>query len=192
MSDPVKRPGEAGNLVEMTTHPPERGRARGSVVLPSGCCCCCCCCLHSLGSLVGAIVGSVQTVRTPPRPADPDFPFPYRRDEFELEGPVLPAGILYWLLVCFGLGVGAVWYLLAGGSRSPNDLFTGLLVALFCLPAVQLGASVVAAIAVLLFYSDRAAAAARIGKITLGSLAGTMIGIAVMGGGCVMLRVLGR
>jgi hypothetical protein len=192
MKRPATRTGPAPDAVEMTAHPPERRRHGGAVVLPCGCCCCCCCCLHSLGSLIGGIVGSVQSVKAPPRPVDPDFPFPFRRDEFDVEGPVLPAGILYWLLVCFGLGVTAVWFYLSEGTNRPENVFVGLLVALFFLPAVQLGASLVAAVAVLLFYTDRAAAGIRIGKITLWSLVGTLIGIAIMGGCCGVFALVGK
>ncbi len=175
--------------IHVEAHPPERRRQGGPVILPCGCCCCCCCCLHSLGSLVGGIVGTVQPVKTGPRPVDPDFPFPFRRDEFELEGPVLPVGILYWLLVCFGLGVCAVWYVLAEGVNRPESLYAVLFIWILGLPAVQLGASLVAAIAVAFFYSDKAAAAARIGKITIWSVVGTLIGIAAMGGCCGMFSL---
>jgi hypothetical protein len=175
------------SVFKWTAHPPERRRQGAPVVLPCGCCCCCCCCLHTLGSLIGGITGSTRPIAPRARPVDPDFPFPYRRDEFELEGEALPAGALYWLLVCVGLGVGSLWYFLAEGARRPEDLFYGFLISLiFALPLVQLGASVVAAVIVFLFYADRATAAIRIGKITLWSFVGTLIGVAIMGGFCGM------
>jgi hypothetical protein len=123
---------------------------------------------------------------------DPDFPFPFRRDEFELEGPVLPAGVLYWLLVCFGLGLCGVYYVAVESTHRPDGLIEGLLVGLFCLPAVQLGASLVAGLAVLLFYTDKAAAGTRIGKITLWSLVGTLIGVAAMGGCCGIFTIVSK
>jgi hypothetical protein len=186
------QPRPAPEAIEVTAHPPERGRGGRPVVLPSGCCCCCCCCLHSLGSLVGGIVGSVQQIQAPPRPVDPDFPFPYRRDEFEVGGPVLPVGILYWLLVCFGLGATGVYYFLFEGRQRPDSLFMGVLVGLFFLPAVQLGASVVAGLAVLCFYSDKATAGIRLGKITLWSVVGTIIGVVAMGGCCGLFTIVGK
>jgi hypothetical protein len=191
MSHPASRPDCCQGAIHIEAHPPERRWQGGPVILPCGCCCCCCCCLHSLGSLVGGIVGSVQPIKTGPRPVDPDFPFPFRRDEFELEGPVLPVGILYWLLVCFGLGLCAVyWFVFEKPSSRPDNLFMGLLVGLFFLPAVQLGASIVAGLAVLLFYTDKATAGARVGKITLWSFVGTLIGVAAMGGCCGIFSVL--
>jgi hypothetical protein len=176
--------------IEVTAHPPERRRPAGSVVLPCGCCCCCCCCLHSLGGLIGGIAGTVKPVAPQPRPVDPDFPFPFRRDEFDAEGQLLSAGMLYWLLVCFGTGLVSVWAFVSEGARRPDDLFMGLLVALMFLPLVQLGASAVAAAAVALFYADRATALIRIGKITLWSFVGTLIGIGIMGAFCGVLVLM--
>jgi hypothetical protein len=189
MTTPAKTPRSA---LQWTAHPPERRRQGSPVILPCGCCSCCCCCLHTLGSLIGGIVGSTQPIRARARPVDPDFPFPFRRDEFDVEAETLPAGALYWLLVCLGLGVGSLWYFLSEGARRPEDLFYGFLVSLiFALPVVQLGASVVAALIVAVFYADRATSMIRVGKITLWSLVGTGIGIAIMGGFCGLLA-LGR
>ena len=81
----------------------------------------------SLGLTIGGVVGCTQKLAAPPRPVDPDFPFPFRRDEFDVEGPVLPAGALYWLLVCFGL---ATVLIFAGmpwpGRPGGRPLFRGL------------------------------------------------------------------
>jgi hypothetical protein len=172
--------------VTVTAHPPERARQGGSVVLPCGCCCCCCC-LHTIGGLVGGLVGSLRPVeKRPRRVEDPDFPFPYRRDEFEEEG-TFPAGILYWLLVSFLMGVVAVFYYVSEGATRPEELFTGLLVALMVLPGLQLGASALAAIGVGFFYADKRPAFERVGKITLWSFVGTLAGIGLMGGCCGVL-----
>jgi hypothetical protein len=114
---------------------------------------------------------------------DPDFPFPFRRDEFEAEGQVVSAGALYWLLVCFGAGLVTIWPAVVE-RRHPDNLFAGLFITVMVLPAVQLAASAVAIGIVFLFYADRATAAIRIGKITLWSFVGTIIGIAIMGGFC--------
>lgn len=191
MSSPAKCSCDSpGPTVAVTAHPPERARGGGSVVLPCGCCCCCCC-LHTIGGLVGGIVGSVQAVaKAPRRVQDPDFPFPYRLDEFEEEG-TFPAGILYWLLVSLLMAAVAVRYFLAEGSRDPNDLLIGLLIGLMVLPGLQLGASVLAFAAVGLFYADKRPAFARVGKITLWSFVGTLAGIALMAG-CFGVFTLGR
>jgi hypothetical protein len=177
--------------VTVTAHPPERARRGGSVVLPCGCCCCCCCCLHTIGGLVGGVVGSVQNVeKAPRRVLDPDFPFPYRRDEFEEEG-TFPAGLLYWLLVLLLMAATAVYFFLQQGARDPNDLLLGLLVALMILPGLQLGASALSAAAVGFFYADKRPAFARVGKITLWSFVGTLAGLALMAG-CFGILTLGR
>jgi hypothetical protein len=138
---------------------------------------------------VGGIVGSLQAVeKAPRRVEDPDFPFPYRRDEFETEG-TFPAGILYWLLVSFLMGVVAVVWYVNQGATQPEDLFYGLLVALMVLPGLQLGASVLAAVGVACFYTDKRPAFVRVGKITLWSFVGTMAGLFLMGGCCGVLSL---
>jgi hypothetical protein len=87
-------------------------------------------------------------------------------------------------LVCFGTGLVSVWYFLDAGARRQEDLFMGLLVALFCMPLIQLGSSVIGIGIVGLFFVDRASALRRIGIITLWSFGGALIGIALMGGFC--------
>jgi hypothetical protein len=119
---------------------------------------------------------------------DPDFPFPYRRDEFEEEGTI-PAGILYWLLVSFLMAVVAVVYYVKEGATRPEDLLIGLLVALMVLPGLQLGASALAAVGVAFFYGDKRPALVRVGKITLWSFVGTLAGMALMGGCCGILSL---
>src|SRR5262245_14305707 len=103
--------------LDITRHPPEHGPGGTPEVLPAGCCCCCCCCLHTLGGLIGAVTGSVSLIEPPPKRMDPDSPFPFRRDEFEDEGPVLPATALYWLLVLFLVGVTCVWTFISEGTN---------------------------------------------------------------------------
>jgi hypothetical protein len=184
--------------VRVTAHPPERARRGAPVILPCGCCCCCCCCLHTIGGLVGGVVGSVTGIEPRPKPADPDFPFPYRRDELDEEGPTFPAALLYWLLVSFLIGVTCVWYYLsASGSRrgplngDPSDLLVGLFIAVLILPGLQVGASVLATLGVALFYGEKARPLLRVGKITLWSFVGTIAGLLLMGG-CLGVLSLGR
>jgi hypothetical protein len=177
--------------VVLTVHPPERPRPAATVTLPCGCCCCCCCCLHTIGGLIGGIAGSVTPMQYEPRPVDPDFPFPFRRDEVE-EDTLLPAGVLYWLMLSVLIVITALWYWLNEGTRRIDDLYVGVLVALFFLPGLQLGASFLAAIVAGLVYTDRVNALKRIGRITGWSLAGTAVGIAVMGGLCGMFSLIGR
>jgi hypothetical protein len=161
------------------------------VVLPCGCCCCCCCCLHTIGGLVGGISGSLTRIDRPRRPLDPDFPFPFRRDEMEDEA-TFPSGAMYWLLVSFLCAVTAVVFYVGEGARDPTALLWGLGVAIMILPALQLGASVIAVIGVALFYTERTVAFIRIGKITLWSFVGTMAGLFLMGGCCGVLSLANR
>jgi hypothetical protein len=181
-----------GPLVTITRHPPEHGNAATPEVLPAGCCCCCCCCLHTLGGLIGAITGSVMHVAPTPVRMDPDAPFPFRRDEFEDEGPVLPVTALYWLLVLFLMSVTAVWYYIQQGATNPEALFLGLLIAFMILPALQLGASLLSLLAVALFYPTQSVPLRRVGKITLWSFVGTLIGVALMGGCCGIITLSSR
>jgi hypothetical protein len=177
-------------------HPPERGRS-GDVVLPAvGCCCCCCCCLHTIGGLAGGLAGTFQGLPARPRKMlDPDSPFPFRRDEFEDEGPLLPAGVLYWLMVSLLVVVTIVWPFFFGGSSflgrgAPgrvDALWAGLFTAVMILPALQLGASILTLIAVALFYPERYLPLHRLGRITLWSFVGTMAGLGLMGGCCGVL-----
>jgi hypothetical protein len=118
------------------------------------------------------------------RPVDPDFPFPYRRDELDEEGPVVPAGLLYWMLVSLLMVLTAVWFYLDRGARNPQDLLIGLLVGVFILPGLQLGSSLLTTIAVAVAYRDKANAFRRVGHITLWSLVGTFAGLVLMGGCC--------
>jgi hypothetical protein len=138
------------------------------------------------------LVGTAREVRPRPRPVDPDFPFPFRRDELDEEGPLIPAGLLYWMLLSFLMAVLAVSYYVREGAKDPQDLVWGLLIAFMVLPAVQLGASALAVMAIAVFCADRETPLRRVGQITLWSLVGTLIGVALMGGFCGVLSLVGR
>jgi hypothetical protein len=129
------------------------------------------------------VAGSVSPQEAvPKRMTDPDSPFPFRRDEFENEGPLVPATLLYWLLVIVVAFLGAGVFGLSNGPNLLDGLFTGSLVMVMVLPAVQLGASVLAVLAILLFYPEKTLALRRIGTITLWAFAGSLIGMLLMGG----------
>jgi hypothetical protein len=175
--------------LRVTRHPPEHGLASAPAVLPAGCCCCCCCCcLHTLGGLGGAALGSTAQIRTAPaRMLDPDSPFPYRRDVFEEDQPLIPPVLLYWLMVLLTVGglVGGIFAYSAATSPSgpdPGALFVGLFIAVMVLPGLQLIASLLAFLVVVVFYPERSYSLRRIGKITLWSFAGTALGLLLMGG----------
>jgi hypothetical protein len=183
-------------VIRVTAHPPERARRGAPVILPCGCCCCCCCCLHTVGGLVGGVVGSVAQIRPHPKPIDPDFPF--RCDELEEEAPVVPPSLLYWLLLSFLIAVTAVWYYLSSSGRgvpfggNPSELLIGLFVAVLILPGLQLGASVLAVLSIALFYGEKATPLLRVGKITLWSFVGALAGMLIMSGCCGLLYVGNR
>jgi hypothetical protein len=181
MASPV--PPDPDPVPAVTPHPPERRRSGRPVVLPAGCCCCCCCCLHTLGGLIGGVAGSVSAQEAiPKRMTDPNSPFPFRRDEFETEGPILPATLLYWLLVPIVAFLGAGLFALTNGPNLADGLLGGAFVMIMVLPAVQLGASVLAVLLILLFYSEKTLPLRRIGSITLWAFVGSLIGMVAMGG----------
>jgi hypothetical protein len=117
-----------------------------------------------------------------PRPVDPSFPFPFRRDEFDEGEGAFPIAIIYWLLVLFLVGVVSLYtFFTAGGpSLDPNNLWIGALIALFCLPAIQLVASLLAVLVAAIFYREKVTALIRVGKITLWSFVGTTVGVLIM------------
>jgi hypothetical protein len=185
----------AAGPVRVTAHPPERARRGAPVILPCGCCCCCCCCLHTIGGIVGGVVGSVTQIRPRPRPVDPDFPFPFRRDELDEDAPTVPPSLLYWLLVSLLIAATAVWYYFKEASQggpfasNPQNLLIGLFVAVMILPGLQLGASALATLAIALFYGEKVTPLIRVGKITLWSFVGTLAGLILMGGCCGLLSL---
>jgi hypothetical protein len=167
----------------VTRHPPEHGRPTAPDVLPGACCCCCCCCLHTLGGIGGAIIGSSLPVDTnPARVSDPSSPFPYRRDVFEEDQPLIPPALLYWLLVA--LSVTATCLITYGynGFQDPQMLVAGLFIAVMILPGLQLVASLLSLLIVGLFYPERSYSLRRLGKINLWSYGGMLLGTLVMGG----------
>jgi hypothetical protein len=172
----------------VSAHPPERRRVT-TVTLPCGCCCCCCCCLHTIGGLIGAglasgIAGATERPRYPDyyyHPEDyPGLVLPPRRS------PTLSAVAIYWItfaglttltavLSCMGYGGGPT------RMGSMEGAGAALLILAIFLPAVQLAASVLAII--LAAVTDLPNAGARVwavGKITLGMVLGTAVGMGIM------------
>src|SRR5262249_5936711 len=161
---------------------------RGAVAPSCACCSCCCCCLHTIGGLVGGIMGSVSPLREPqsrPRLEELDGPYAVRRDEFEEEN-LLPAQLVYWFAVLVMICMTCVvCYLPDSTSLRPADsLANGLFVALMILPGLQLGASGLAALILLLFSPNLAQSLRRLGRITAWSFVGFLIGCAALGGCC--------
>ncbi len=177
--------------VTFERHAPEHGAAPTAAPAPAGCCCCCCCCLHTIGGLVGAIQGSVSPARTGPEyrnyqrdPNDIDAPFPFRRDAQEEEPPLMPVPLVYWLIVLMLCGATSFITYLNNGARDPSMLVAGGFIAVMILPALQLGASILTTLIVLIFYPNKGEPLTRIGKITLWSFVGTAVGMLAMAGCC--------
>ena len=189
MSSHAKPVSDAAEVM-VTAHPPERGRQASTVTLACGCCCCCCCCLHAIGSAAGGLVGSLLPVEARPKQmADPSAPFPFRRDEFfDEEEMMFSPTLLYWLMVSMVTSVGSIWMFLNDGTFThPEYLLWGFLIAAIgFLPVVQLAASLLCCIVIAMFYTDKRTAFIRIGKITLWSFVGALIGSGVMFGICVL------
>ena len=167
--------------VAVERHPPER-RGPRVVTAHCGCCCCCCCCLHSVGGLIAAALGSV------PVPDDSgayyvhdeENPDQYRRVSLRRGRSVATAW--YWLvlvLLCLaGASGGLAWF-----DVGPNDV--GWFWVFFYLPAVQLAASAVTLLAVLVAGGDRRELwqLTRItGAAILGAILGTLVMLVMCGG----------
>jgi hypothetical protein len=171
--------------VEVTVHPPERRRRHSSVIAAQACCCCCCCCcLHTIGGLIGGLVGSLLHVRpSPPVPSqDEDSPFPFRRDE---PGPsfTLSAALVYWVLFSL-LSLGTfLYFLLENGPGSREPIWAGIGTVLV-MPGVQLAASLLAVLVAAVcprgLMPDKRAALVRIGTISLWAFVGGLVGMLLM------------
>ena len=149
---------------------PERGE-RGAEAAPAGqCCCCCCCCLHSLGGVIGALSAR-------PKPVDPQIPVS-AIDGRTLE-PRHSASGLYWAITAILAGLLGSYFVAFEGHKV-ETIEVALLLAI-CFPAVQLAASVVAAIAIACSSRVRKEDRLRhLGKITLRAFVGALFGGLIM------------
>jgi hypothetical protein len=175
--------------VVVRRHPPERlirAMARGEV---AACCTTssCCCCLHSLGSLLGAFAGTYYPA-DPPGPGGKKAPPDGLRDD-ELDrpaaappakpGPGPLAARIFWgttaaLTVLTIVIPPLIWV------DSGPAIGIGLLI--FILPGVLLGGSAVTAFVIAISPHLRGGAREwkRLGWITLGIVAGAVIGVLLM------------
>jgi hypothetical protein len=180
---PSARPAQPPS-VQVTVHPPERRRRHSSVIAAQACCCCCCCCcLHTVGGLIGGLVGSLLRVRPSPPlyKEDKDSPFPFRRDE---PGPsfTLSPALTYWVLFSL-LSLGTFLYFLLADSGPREPIWAGICT-VFVMPGVQLAASLLALLVVAVcprgLMPDKRAALVRIGKISLWAFVGGLVGTLLM------------
>jgi hypothetical protein len=168
--------------VELRRHPGER-RPRREVILAQGfggcCCCCCCCCLHSVGGLIGGIVGTHSRLDKASEPAEapvetaPSHP-----------GDSVMCQVYWWLLLAVFVGavilVYSVWGV-SSGNLPGTSLLLGLAAVGILLPVVQLVVSGLTLFFLPLIAEDqRDAALRRLGRITLWSVVGTVAGVLVM------------
>jgi hypothetical protein len=175
-------------VLQVAKHPPER-RRRQVVTLQAGCCCCCCCCLHSVGSVIGAVVaGNRGATEAPERSPDPVL------DDLSTERIGQSGAALFWRitvgLVGAIFGVVALVLLFQASGNAPqrsNDLWGALLLTgLFILmgfPLVQFASAIIALIGLSLTNRpDRGIQMKQVGRILVGTILGCVAGLAVMFG----------
>ncbi len=164
--------------LQMEAHAPERRKRRGAVTASCGCCCCCCC-LHAIGGLIGAAVAPVFGAGAAPTP----FHYDVDDDDAELPPltkPGLSAIAVYWIAFLVLTALGALIALANG--------VVGVVVLVLALPLVQLGAAFVAL--PILASSPRSVESGQLwqlGKIALGLVVGTGLGVASMFGVAVLM-----
>ncbi|MEK7485020.1 MAG: hypothetical protein AABZ60_11895 [Planctomycetota bacterium] len=148
--------------ITFQTHPSERKKSRG-VVACCGCSCCCCC-LHSLGSLVGGIYGTLALTD---------------EETFTDSKSVL---LIYW---------GIILALSTLPFAAPDGVQLGLVVTLGGMPALQLFASMIAFVMVsILPKPEETYRKTTLWRITKCSFLGTVIGcLAMLGGGAVLSNI---
>ena len=172
--------------VEFVALPPERYRSSQASAQAGGCCCCCCCCLHSLGGIVGAAValklggGPAYRNDAAAEEFDDGFDQPRliapRTTLPEEEGEGATARSLFWysflfLMLLIGVVGTVVW-------RTP---LAGGFAVLMVMPVLQLVSAGIALFA-LAFSSrpDRGYQLRCLGRLTLGTIAGSLLGLFVM------------
>ncbi|RPH50767.1 MAG: hypothetical protein EHM91_01745, partial [Planctomycetota bacterium] len=111
-------------------HPPER-RRQGTVLLQGGCTCCsCCCCVHSVGGVLGAVYGSLRRGAPAPEAETPA--------DVQRKNAVRLTVKAYWLSFTIVTTVS----LFIATLSNPEELIFGPVIIGFCLPVLQLVASV--------------------------------------------------
>ncbi len=159
---------------------PERG-VRGVDAAPAGgCCCCCCCCLHTVGGAIGAL-----SALSPTLDAAGQAELPRSAIGGKDLTPRYSAAGLYWAMVAMVSGLVCAGFF--SSVNTSSGFGQSLTVIALVLPAIQLGASVAAAIVIAC--SKRVGTEVRLrhlGKITLRAFVGAVIG------GLVLLPLLSQ
>jgi hypothetical protein len=157
------------------SHPPER-RRRTEIHMCHGSCCCCCCCLHTLGGIIGSAVapGYGKNNRMPITSYYDEQP-----DTVDPNAPQTGASAVqvYWILSLVGAILGA-W---VGAMQGGEGFIIGLVILAMVFPAVQLVMAIITAIWLgASSRPDRSFQLGQIGRITLGLVVGTVVGILTM------------
>jgi hypothetical protein len=154
--------------------PERRRRGTTSLYAPGCCACCCCCCLHSVGGIIGALVG--REIRREKAPVV----YTYRVDENNnvIPSPVDPgvsADILFWRIllplpvVFFGL---LFWL---------KDGCTAIFLAIIYLPYLQMvSAGITFAVLGVSRRADKNYQIRQLAKVTAGAIVGTVSGLLIM------------
>ena len=164
--------------VTIETHVPERRRKAVTTVC-CGCSCCCCCCLHTLGSLVGAAIapgigkGSpVAMVYYFDEDTGRQIPLDHK--------PGLSAVVMFWWVLCFLIFLCFTYGILTNSAKGETLLITGIIV-LMVFPILQIASAVITVVVFAVWNRpDRAYQIWQLGRITLGVVLGTLLGIGVM------------
>jgi streptolysin S family bacteriocin protoxin len=162
------------DAVTFVTHRPER-RSRTTTLAAAACCCCCCCCVHSLGGIAGAIYGG----RGGHRPVSKEISKEDAAKEVLETGAADKYAVrVYWLALLIVVFI-AFLVGLVGGRH--DEFWIGPLLIAMCLPAGQLGASVLALIYINVFPPARKTdSLRRLGRISLFAFIWGLIGFALM------------
>ena len=178
--------------VDFVAHPPERYR-RSGVPAQAGGCCCCCCCLHSLGGLIGAAVslhlGGGPAYRTDAAVEEYDDGFDQPRSVVastarpdESHGR-FTANSLFWQSFLF-----LMFLAMVVGTISSQSLFGPAIIILMLMPLLQLASAAIALFALAVSSrTDRGYQLRCLGRLTLGTIVGSLLGLGVMWAALVML-----
>jgi hypothetical protein len=173
------------------------------VVLNCGCCCCCCCCLHTVGSIIGAAIAPAFGKNK--GPSEPRYRHLVEEYDFSdynptgitnqpSEAPETPnvrkptgtSGVAIYWYAMLALLVIVLIYGVVSSINGASDGVGGVILGLALgLPGLQLLASLIAClILVASVREDRNFQIIQVGKITLGCVLGTGVGLLIMFGMC--------
>jgi hypothetical protein len=164
--------------VVIQKHAPER-RRKAVTTLHCGCTCCCCCCLHTVGSIVCAAVA-------PALGKGNAMPLThYYEDEAgiqipDIKKPGFSAVTIFWWVTCFLIFLCFAFGILQDGRGAENVVITGVVV-LLVFPGLQLLSALITLIVFACWPRyDKFQQMAQLGKITIGVVAGCILGILAM------------